>query len=725
MQSQAAAQTPQQVTRARLIVNPQAWHGESEAEMIEHISDYLAARQIHVDPVQTTPEEHGAGLARAALEAGYHLIIAAGGDGTIHEVAKSLIGTKATLGIIPVGTMNNVAHSLDIPDDIDQACEIIATGHRRQIDVGIANGKSFLEVVSLGFEVPLFTLGEETRHRGFLGTMQAALGVARALFRMQPLQVTLELDGRRKLVRAQQITICNTPRYGLGFQIAPDARMDDGLLDVVIARHTRRWELIRHYWSIMNGQRQLDTRVHIRRARRIRVLSRHVVPIAVDGEAAGVLPATISVAARRLTVMTGSPATEPQQPNSSGVMGLLRSMAPHEPDHAPNVYTMPENAGRMQRLTTRYWLVTAVLAALAFGTRKLGWWRFIPTPTQTLTSTDQERRHATALRLVPLGLAALFWRLRMRMEAITFLATGLMGSIITPLWRRVTQRFPDVVEPDDATMHAVASVGILSAGLWASRRTTWRRWLLTGALATLGTWFSFLDRRSTKTPEAQRDSIALGVGLGALWLGAALTLITWLRQSLVHLTNTAESPATAKADQELAGAIPTGVNLSVPIAMNTPLERGDILLFGPDGTIGAQFIEFLTRSYYHHMAIYDGAGMVIEAMPEGVRRAPLGERRVTGIRLGIPAPQRHAVADWAGSHVGDPYDSRGLVLIAFDRIFPGLRLGGPPAHRFSCAVFVADAYMQEGYDLLPNQRWQDLVPGDFIALVNTYPKPVR
>ena len=724
-ESSLAKVTDVQVQRARLIINPQAWHDTSEEDVIAHIVAQLAKHGIQVDPVQTTPQDHGAQLAKSAIKDGYQIVIAAGGDGTIHEVAKGLIGSKVALGIIPFGTMNNIAHCLYIPDDLDQACAIIAEGRRQPMDVGMLNGQPFLEAASLGIEVPFFALGELTRHRGFMGIMQAAWGAAQLLIRFQPLKVTLEMDGRTKSIRAQQITISNTPRYGLGFQAAPDAKLDDGLLDVVIARHAHRSQLIRHYWSILNGQREIDTKVQVRRAKRIRIFSKQSLPIAIDGEPAGTLPVTITVASRRLVVLAGI-ATEQTAPATPGVVGILRSMAPHDLDHAPNVYSMPENAQRMRQLTTWYWIGATILAGLAFVTRQLGWWSKLPTPKAKEVSSHQQQRHTVALGLIPLAFAALFFRLRMWLEALAFLTSGLMGAIISPIWRRVTQRFPHVVEPDDATMHAVASVGVLTAGLWASRRSTWRRFLLTSLLATVGTWLSFLDRRSSAPPAQQRDSIALGAGLGVLWLGGMLSLITWFRQSILHLTNSAEI-APAKPTHQAAPSFTAtpGIRLSLPIAMNTPLERGDILLFGPDGTLGAQMIEFVTRSYYHHIAIYDDDGMVIEAMPEGVRRAPLGERRTTGIRLGIPAEQRHAVAEWARSHIGDPYDSRGLAVIAFDRIFPGLRVGGPPANRFSCAVFVADAYMQEGYDLLPNQRWQELVPGDFIALVNTYPKVAK
>ncbi len=724
--TQPKTQQPQQqgIRRAKLLINPQAWHGAGEGNVIDHISTALGALGIPVEAEILTPDVPGGDVAKAAVAQGFNLIIAAGGDGTIHEIARGLLDTKATLGIIPFGTMNNIAASLNIPTDLDAACEVIAHGKQQNMDVGMINGKPFLEAVSIGFEVPLFSLGEQTRHQGIGGMVRAGVGVLRALMQARPHGITIEMDGQRKLVRAQEITICNTPRYGLGFAAAPDALVDDGRLDVVIARHARRWDIVRHYWSIMNGRRELDTRIQIRRAKRIRVSSKYVMPVAADGEPAGSLPATISVVPHRLHVMAGKAATGPK-PASSPIAGILRSMAPHGEQQSPNVFPLADHVQRSRQMVTVYWIGFAIVGMLGWLGYQLGLWKRLPIPKQRRESHLREERHTLALSIIPIGLAGVFWRLRMGIDAVAFLASGAVGAVVTPLWRRVRGRYPNVVEPDDATMQAVASVGVLAAGLYASRRSTWRRNLLMAGLAGLGTWLSFVDRRAKEPPERQRESIALGAGLGALWLGGVLTVIAWVREGLLHVTNSAEgapSPATRRASP--APTPGPDLHLVASVAMRVELERGDILLFGPDGTPGAQLIEFFTRSYYHHSAIYDGEGMILEAMPEGVKRSPLGQRHITAIRVNVPPEQRHAAADWARRHVGDHYDTRGLALIAFDRIFPGLRLGGPPANRFSCAVFVADAYLQVGYDLLPNQRWEDLVPGDFVALIDSPPKPM-
>ncbi|HUY77189.1 MAG TPA: hypothetical protein VMV29_10490 [Ktedonobacterales bacterium] len=153
---------------------------------------------------------------------------------------------------------------------------------------------------------------------------------------------------------------------------------------------------------------------------------------------------------------------------------------------------------------------------------------------------------------------------------------------------------------------------------------------------------------------------------------------------------------------------------SIPV---DALKRGDIVLFGPDGTPGALLIQVATVSHYHHVALYDGHNNVIQAMPEGVCRSPLTHPHLIGLRPQVAWWRRRVALWWARTKLGDPYDTRSLFLIEMDRFVPGLRLDNPTADRFSCAVFVAEAYRAAGVDLFPGHRWQDLVPKDFALML--------
>src|SRR5947209_9369175 len=112
----------------------------------------LSTYGIELEVQYKTLEDPGERLATRAADEHAELVIAAGGDGTIHAVASGLIKRETTLGIIPMGTMNNLAHSLGIPHDVEKACAIIIEGETRAIDVGNVNEQVFLEVAGIGLE---------------------------------------------------------------------------------------------------------------------------------------------------------------------------------------------------------------------------------------------------------------------------------------------------------------------------------------------------------------------------------------------------------------------------------------------------------------------------------------------------------------------------------------------------------------------------------------------
>ncbi|HEV2582790.1 MAG TPA: diacylglycerol kinase family protein, partial [Ktedonobacteraceae bacterium] len=223
------------------------------------------------------------------------LVIAAGGDGTIHAVANGLVGTRSILGIISTGTMNNLAHSLNIPDTIPDACTAIATGVTRTIDLGKINDRVFLEVAGIGLEAALFPAAEEIKQPGFLTTVHGAVSGLKTLLGYKSTRLSISVRHRSHPYTALQVTICNAPFYGAHFQIAPQILMDDGLLDVVIYRNFSKLEFLRHARSISQGNRPYQPKIKHLRLQSLRVDAAQPVEIHADGEVIGTTPATVTV----------------------------------------------------------------------------------------------------------------------------------------------------------------------------------------------------------------------------------------------------------------------------------------------------------------------------------------------------------------------------------------------------------------------------------------------
>lgn len=272
---------------------------DNEATILAALNEYAITPEVW----HTTKEDPGQGLAKKAAASGAELVIAAGGDGTIHAVAHGLIGTNSTLGIIALGTMNNLARSLKIPEEIKQACEVIAQGDSKQIDVGTINEHVFLEVTGIGLDAALFPAAEEIKNPGLLSTLRGVIEGLFKLYTFRPTRMKIAFDDNKsRSYHAIQVTICNSPSYGAHIQVAPEALMDDGLLDVVIYRNFSKFEYIRHAISISQGRRMLQPGITHHRSKSLRVTGDQPIEMHADGIPHGTTPATIKVVPGALRV---------------------------------------------------------------------------------------------------------------------------------------------------------------------------------------------------------------------------------------------------------------------------------------------------------------------------------------------------------------------------------------------------------------------------------------
>lgn len=304
--------------RALLIINPVSGDKTPNSEKVPQIQQELAGTAL--DVAYTTEERSAGDLAREGLANGYEAILAGGGDGTISEVAKELAHKKVPLGIIPIGTFNNISRSIGIPADIPDSCRIISEGFTREIDIGRANdGQLFFEAVGIGLDATLFPLGEEIKG----GHWSRAFSALKLTFeyRRQPIVITFDrtldeaadpklrprLSRRAKRLKtikrnALLAVAANGPYYGGGFTVAPGARLSDGRLTLSIYRRFSKFELMRHFLSISRGKYHYSPKIETYHAAELVLDSIAPLPVHLDGKPYGVSPVKVTSLHRALKV---------------------------------------------------------------------------------------------------------------------------------------------------------------------------------------------------------------------------------------------------------------------------------------------------------------------------------------------------------------------------------------------------------------------------------------
>lgn len=226
--------------RVLFIINPKSGIRKREkASLPALIEKYLNNTIYDYSISYTQYAGHAIELSKEAVENGYHVIVSVGGDGSINEIAGNLVGTDVVLGIMPFGSGNGLARHLAIPVHTKKALNVLNRFHIRKIDVGeYAPGKFFFSNVGIGFAVKVVKWFEHHRVRGFLSY---AVAVVRGFTTNQPIKITLEINGQTLEREVTVLNICNSNQYGYGVGITPNAKLDDGILDVAILNKFSRW----------------------------------------------------------------------------------------------------------------------------------------------------------------------------------------------------------------------------------------------------------------------------------------------------------------------------------------------------------------------------------------------------------------------------------------------------------------------------------------------------
>ncbi len=284
--------------RLMVLFNPAAGAGAGLGKL-DSIRRKLKDAGLDAEIAPTESAAQAADKAREAANRGEE-VVAFGGDGMARIAAAALHGTDAVLAILPGGRGNDFAAVLGIPRDPVAACEVLIDGAVRQIDLGQANGEVFLGNASIGLESEVTPIANAAPRVGGRAVYLAA--TMYGLARWRPARFELEVDGSPCAYTGYMAAAANTGRFGGGMRLAPDARLDDGMLDVVVIEHTSRARFIRGTPKVFRGTHVQEPTVHIWRAHQVRLDADRPFAVYADGDELARTPALVSVLPAALKV---------------------------------------------------------------------------------------------------------------------------------------------------------------------------------------------------------------------------------------------------------------------------------------------------------------------------------------------------------------------------------------------------------------------------------------
>ncbi|MDE5068712.1 MAG: lipid kinase [Trichodesmium sp. St16_bin4-tuft] len=231
-----------------------------------------------------------------------NLIIIGGGDGTLNLAIDALVKTGLPLGILPLGTANDLARTLGIPISLFEACRVIATGKKRYIDLGLVNGKYFFNVASIGLSVDITNhLTKEAKLRW--GVLAYAIAAIKMILQSHPFTAEISCNGESRIVKTLQVAVGNGRHYGGGMTIAHDATIDNQRLDLYSLEVKYCWQFVGILPSIWQGKYQESFGFRSLSASFINVYTRKPHPINTDGEIVTYTPAYFQIVPLALAVI--------------------------------------------------------------------------------------------------------------------------------------------------------------------------------------------------------------------------------------------------------------------------------------------------------------------------------------------------------------------------------------------------------------------------------------
>ncbi len=285
--------------RLALIVNPSAAGGRTSRQL-PAVRAALRAHGLEHRIDWTRSLEHARELARTAAAVG-EVAVSFGGDGLAGAVADAIKHSDAVMGVLPGGRGNDLARTLGIPLDPTQACGVLASASPRELDLGQVGERTFIGIASCGFDSVANRIANETKV--VRGNLVYAYGALRALAGWKAANFTLTIDGEELNLTGFTVAAANSKAYGGGMLLAPDASLEDGLLDVVMISDMPKLRVLRLLPTVFSGGHVRQPTVRVMRAREVEIRASRAFQIYADGDALAALPVTVRALPRAVRVL--------------------------------------------------------------------------------------------------------------------------------------------------------------------------------------------------------------------------------------------------------------------------------------------------------------------------------------------------------------------------------------------------------------------------------------
>ncbi|MDQ8203151.1 diacylglycerol kinase family lipid kinase [Pelagicoccus sp. SDUM812003] len=241
-----------------IIINPISGKREKGVVRRERVEAFLASHGLEADVWETQYAGHAPELTKAAIAEGAKRVVAVGGDGTINEVGRVVVGTGCEFGLVPMGSGNGLARHLGLPLNFHKALHLAALGASIRVDTGEANGHPFFNVMGIGFDAEVGRRFNETQARGFVSYMKEGL---RAFRDYRSSRCDIASGGQLQSLRAYIVAVANSSQYGSNAFIAPDASLTDGKLNLVAITDPNFISFFVLIWRMFRKKLYLSPRV--------------------------------------------------------------------------------------------------------------------------------------------------------------------------------------------------------------------------------------------------------------------------------------------------------------------------------------------------------------------------------------------------------------------------------------------------------------------------------